>query len=103
MVDMDPTDLSCIYTTLKFVSCQAFEQGCVTILTFDQPLFWKASMIVDSERKDSDISEIIGRLGGLHCQMSFLGSIGHLMGGSGLQDLMSTVYAENTVPHMISG
>ena len=29
-------------------------------------------------------------------QMSFLGSIGHLMAGSGLQELLEVVYAENT-------
>ena len=29
-------------------------------------------------------------------QMSFLGSIGHLMAGSGLQGLLEVVYAGNT-------
>ena len=35
--------------------------------------------------------------------MSFLGSIGTLMKGSGLEDLLSQVYAENSVKHMMSG
>ena len=36
-------------------------------------------------------------------EMSFLGSIGHIMTETGLKDLLSVVYAENTVPHMLSG
>ena len=58
-------------------------------------------MIVDSEQNDNCVESIILRLGGLHLEMSFLGSIGHLM--SGLKELLSTVYAEQTVPHSLSG
>ena len=36
-------------------------------------------------------------------QMSFLGSIGHLMSNSGVQGLLETVYVENAVPHMLNG
>ncbi|KAK7100728.1 hypothetical protein V1264_023624 [Littorina saxatilis] len=35
--------------------------------------------------------------------MSFLGCIGHLMGGSGLQKLLEFVFAPNAVSHMLSG
>ena len=35
--------------------------------------------------------------------MSFLGCIGHLMAGSGLQDVLELVYAKNAVTHMMSG
>lgn len=35
--------------------------------------------------------------------MSYLGSIGHLMSGSGLQELLEVVYAPNSVVHMMSG
>ena len=34
-------------------------------------------------------------------QMSFLGSIGHLMAGSGLQELLEVVFAANAVQHNI--
>ena len=36
-------------------------------------------------------------------QMSFLGSIGHLMAGSELQELLEVVFAGNTVRHMLTG
>ena len=35
--------------------------------------------------------------------MSFLGCIGHIMSGCGLQDLLEQVYASNAVTHMLSG
>lgn len=35
--------------------------------------------------------------------MSFLGCIGGLMAGSGLKEVMSQVYAEGSVEHMLSG
>ena len=35
--------------------------------------------------------------------MSFLGSIGVMMSGSGLEEVLSEVYAKNVVPHIMSG
>ena len=35
--------------------------------------------------------------------MSFLGNVGAIMKGSGLEDLLSVVYAENSVMYMLSG
>ena len=59
--------------------------------------------IKESEPEDSDLHAIVLRLGGFHTLMSFLGSIGHIITGSGLQRLLELVYAENTVTHMMSG
>ena len=36
-------------------------------------------------------------------QMSFLGSIGHLMAGSGLQERIEVVFTGNAVRHMLTG
>ena len=35
--------------------------------------------------------------------MSYLGSIGHIMTGSGLSDLWEMVYAKGSVVHMLTG
>ena len=35
--------------------------------------------------------------------MSFLGCIGHLISGAGLQELLETIYASNSVVHMMTG
>ena len=47
--------------------------------------------------------EIVCRLGGFHTLMSFLGSIGNVMAGSGLEEVFTEIYAQNVVPHIISG
>ena len=43
MIDMNPTDVSCIYSTLLFVSEHAHHHSVKPIITFDQPLWWKAN------------------------------------------------------------
>ncbi|VDI06569.1 Hypothetical predicted protein [Mytilus galloprovincialis] len=55
------------------------------------------------KKTESDIKQIVLRLGGFHTEMSFLGSIGRLMAGSGLHEVLETVYASNAVNHMLSG
>ena len=99
VIDLSPSDESCIYSTLLFIISQA-EKLKVQIpsVTFDQPLWLKAFDIIHAENLP-----IVCRLGGFHTLMSFLGSIGAIMKGSGLEDLLSEVYAENSVIHMVSG
>ena len=76
MIDLDPSDPSCIFSTLKFVSLQAAKHGVTPIVTFDQPLYWKALTIIRAQSSGTYMKNIILRLGGLHIQMNFMGSIG---------------------------
>lgn len=103
MIDMDPSNDSCILSTLSYVTKLALTYNVDPIITFDQPLWYKAQMIVDTQPPNSSLRRIICRLGGLHIQMSFLGTIGTIMTDSGLKVLLETVYAENVVPHLLSG
>lgn len=103
VIDMDPSNLSCIYSTLCFVSSEAKRQNMHPILTFDQPLWWKAQIILAGESTESDLRSIILRLGAFHTEMSFLGCIGKIMSGTGLAELLESVYAPNAVGHMLSG
>ena len=82
---------------------QARRHDTTPVLTFDQPLWWKAMTVINDEPKNSALHSIVLRLGGLHLQMSYLGSIGHLMCGSGLEEVIGLIYAENVVPHILSG
>lgn len=43
------------------------------------------------------------RLGGFHLLMSYLGSVGYIMTGSGLAELWERVYAKGSVVHMLTG
>lgn len=103
MIDMSPSDATCIYSTLKFLCEHARRHDAIPIITFDQPLWWKALLIIESEPEGSDLSNIVLRLGGFHTEMSFVGSIGHLMADTGLQEVMELVYAANAVVYMMTG
>ena len=72
-------------------------------MTFDQPLYLKVFTVISSKHADSDLKSIILHLGTFHFQMSFLGAIGYLMAGSGLQEITELVYAPSAVVHILSG
>ena len=103
MLDLDPTDMTCIYSTLHFVATESKRQGTVPVVTFDQPLWWKSRTIILNEDAASILKPIILILGGFHTAMSYLGSIGHIMEGSGLKEMLELVYAGNAVAHMLGG
>ena len=102
MLDLNPGDMSCVYSTLRFIASQAQMNNVTPIMTFDQPLYLKALTVISSKHADSDLKSIILRLGTFHLQMNFLGAIGYLMAGSGLQEIMELVYAPNAVVHILS-
>lgn len=84
-INLDPTNLSTIYTALCFAQRQCVKHGLrICPVTFDQPLYLKAVEIVAAAQ---DLDKIIVRLGGFHLLMSYLGSIGQIMTGSGLAEL----------------
>lgn len=103
-INLDPGNLSTIYTALCFTASQCRQLNqCIVFVTFDQPLYIKAVTMVKSENSSSELSKIVVRLGGFHLLMSFLGTIGYIMNGSGIEDLYAQIYARNTVVHMLSG
>lgn len=102
-IRLNPGNLSTLYSALSFAANQSLLHNQCCIVTFDQPLYMKASEIVAAADENTDISKVIVRLGGFHLIMSFLGSIGHIMKGSGLEELWKTVYAEGSITHMLTG
>jgi hypothetical protein len=103
MIGMNAKHLSRVYSTLLFVCKETGRYQRTPILTFDQPLFWKAMVIVWNEPIDSKLRSMVIRLGAFHTEMSFLGCIGHIMEGSVLQEMLEIIYATNTVPHILNG
>jgi len=103
MIDMAPSDLTCINSTLWFVAKQAEKFSVTPIITFDQPLYLKAHTVIREQNADSPLRRVVLRLGGFHMQMSFLGCIGHIFTDTGLQEILETVYASNAVVHMLTG
>ena len=84
IINSNPNDHSCIYSTLFFVIDQSRKANTGTpCITFDQPLWLKAVAII-TERS----LKILCRLGGFHTLMSYLGSIGNAMKGSGIVECL---------------
>ena len=99
IINLHATDMTALYSLLCFVTEQSKKLALPTpTITFDQPLYIKAYEIVATKELN-----IFVRLGGFHQLMSFLGSIGSLMEGSGLQTALESVYAPLTVRHMFTG
>ena len=99
ITDLNSNDTNRIYSTLDFIESHAgYLEIVTTVVTFDQPLRMKATEIMNGKSM-----AIVCILGGFHLLMSFLGSIGSLMKGSGLEVASRVVFAENTVPYMITG
>ena len=98
-IDLNPSDESCILSTIMYVIELARRKKIPTpCLTFDQPLWLKAVEIIKTKKLN-----IVVRLGGFHCLMSFAGSLGMVMEGSGLEKALETVYGNNTVTQMLGG
>ena len=99
IIDLNPSDESCIYSTLLFIEEQAKLLNVNTpCVTSDQLLGLKAAGIIN----DANLN-IVCRLDGFHILTSFLGRVGNMMKGSGLEDLFAEAYAEQSVIHMMSG
>jgi len=69
-------------------------------VTFDRPLYIKAQNIVEQSKPEP---QIVVRLGGFHLLMSFIGTIGYIMAGSGLKEQWNIIYAANSIEKMITG
>ena len=98
ITDLNSNDMNRIYSTLGFIESHArYLEIVTTVVTFDQPLWMKATEIINGK-----FMGIVCIIGGFHLLMSFLGSVGGLMKGSGLEVALRVVFAENTVPYMIT-
>ena len=100
---MSPSNVTCIPSTLVFLSQLADKHSLPPIITFDQSLFWNASDILQSSNESSSRRNIVLMLDRFHTFMNILGAIETLMEGSGLREILQEVYGENAVYHMTTG
>ena len=99
VINLHATDTTALYSLLSFVTDQSSKLNVPTpSITFDQPLYVKAYNSVSSMNMN-----IFVRLGEFHQLMSFLGSIGCLMEGSGFRAALENVYAPVIAGRMFSG
>ena len=99
IIDLNPNDETCIYSTLHFIIEQSKKLNFATpSITYDQPLWWLKALEITAKKLD-----IAPLLGGFHMLMSFYGSISTIMDGSGIDKLSPNIYGENSVKHMLPG
>ncbi len=103
MIDLNPGDKTCNYSTLHVLCRLASKHNAPAIITFDQPLFLKASEIIYEVQDSSCLRDIVLLLGSFHTFMNLLCALGTLMNGTGLKDILEAVYGENAVGHVLTG
>lgn len=87
-----PSDYTTIHIALHVAAATAMKHNTVTcIVTFDQPLYWKARDIIAAPGTSPALAYVVVRLGGFHLLMSFLGAVGNIMSGSGLKDVLQLI------------
>ena len=91
IIDMNPSDPTCVYSTLHYISKHAEKHNCTPIVTFDQPLFYKANAIIENKPSDSRVKNLVVKIGGFHKIMSFVGCKGHLMANTGLHEALESM------------
>ena len=108
-INLDPKKSETVFSALEFAQSQMSKlypamqgekkiQGTIT-LDLNLHAIFDDIWLANKERFD----QIFIRLGGFHKLMSYMGGVGFIMKVSGLEELLSTVYASNTVEHMMSG
>ena len=101
--DMNPGDKTCILSPLQYICNLASKHNGPPVITFDQPLFWKASHVKDEVPDTSPVRDVVLLLGSFHTFMNLLGAIETLMNGSGRKYIFDTIYGDNAVVHMMTG
>ena len=100
LIDNKPTDPSTILTAMYEIERTSKDAGQeVAVFTCDQQLY---RIVVDIVwANPGRWASFYPRHGGMHWLMSFIGSVGKLMGGSGLDKLMEKAFAR--VENMLVG
>ncbi|CAG9814961.1 unnamed protein product [Phaedon cochleariae] len=102
-INAPPSEYATVYTSILVAigECKALNQK-TCVVTYDQPLYWKARDVV-ANNSFPELNSVVVRLGGFHLLMSFMGAMGTIMAGSGLKELFCMVYAGNSVDKILSG
>ena len=85
IIDLNPNDETCVLSVLLFPIEQSKKLNVKELsVTSDQPLWFTTLEIITAKEL-----KIVPLLGGFHMLMSFYGSIGRIMSGSGIERVFS--------------
>ena len=97
MVPANPTTLQTSMTQAKILSFKHGRRFC--IYTCDQQLYWiAASVLLHNTKLAKDFYLLLGCM---HFLMSYIGSIGVLMAGTGMKEILEKAF--DGVPKMLTG
>lgn len=103
-INLKASDPNAINSALVYVADQCVErQEKYGFVTLDMQLYIVVKKILATTNNALLKEKIFLRPGGLHIAMNFQGAIGHIMEGSGLEELLQTVYGGPSVKHIMSG
>ena len=85
MIDMYPVYFGLLYNI-------ATKYHVSPVITFDQPLYWKAADIIIDAPENSYLKQTFLMLGCFHTFMNLLEYIGTLMDGTGLTNILEAVH-----------
>ena len=86
IINMDPTDMSCVYSTLQYILRHTSKYKVTAVVTFDFPLYWKTLTIAETEKM-----KVVLRLGGFHTEMAWWDAVGDTMEGSGIENRLGRI------------
>ena len=95
IIDLMPSDMNCMFSTLRFVSNLAYSLEKPTVITADQPPCWKASKIIQNTANPV-FKKFIVKLGTCLKVMNLLGAIDTIMENTGLSNVLEMIYKENS-------
>lgn len=98
MIDLDLKD-TFVYSTMYFVVEQAKYHSTVPVLTLDKPLWFRAYMANVNLSSEISFKSVVLSLVGLNGRNEICGSIGHIMTGSSLSEIIETICCDNTATH----
>ena len=104
LIKASPTEYSTIYTVMLTIQKHMSKLNQkMSVLTFDEAIYSKAKEI--QWKCGDQFDDVILRMGGFHIALNFLGVIGHLYEGSGIEDIFieAGLYGSNTVCRFLKG
>ena len=78
------SNMTCIHSTLEFLSNLSIKVKKACIITFDQPLYWK-SIIITKNSTDPNLQNIVLIFGAFRSAMNLFGCLGKIMDNTGLK------------------
>ena len=70
-IELDPSNMSCVHSTLRFICEHVARYNVTPIITFDQPLLWKSLQVIEGQPENGPLRSIVLRLGGFHTDDEF--------------------------------